>query len=308
MEGDGLAKELTGAKVMVMAEDEPALRAMKPGGKEHPVDRVVHDGEAVTLGDTTLVAHLTPGHTRGATAWTTTATEGGKTYNVVFFASLRPPAKISPPTNWNSRGPLRRRGCCRATCRWRPRPGVPPERKVRKVETRRPQSVYRCRGCTDRTRYRRSDVRRRSGRTEGRRQALTGRSGRAARNALPKEFTMSKVSRRFIFLSRAGAAVLRARRSGSVSQVIAQQPAYDILDPQRPHRRRHRQSLVHGRHCREERQDCRHRTPDRSHGCAHHRRHGPRRDAWRYIHLHSHTELLGNTGAQSKLREGVISI
>jgi metallo-beta-lactamase class B len=72
------------------------LRAMKPGGKEHPVDRVVHDGEAVTLGDTTLVAHLTAGHTRGATAWTTTATEGGKTYNVVFFASLRSPAKISP--------------------------------------------------------------------------------------------------------------------------------------------------------------------------------------------------------------------
>jgi metallo-beta-lactamase class B len=96
MEGDGLAKELTGAKVMVMAEDEPMLRAMKPGGKEHPVDQVVHDGEAVTLGSTTLVAHLTPGHTRGATAWTTTATEGGKIYNVVFFASLRAPRKISP--------------------------------------------------------------------------------------------------------------------------------------------------------------------------------------------------------------------
>jgi metallo-beta-lactamase class B len=96
MEGDGLAKELTGAKVMVMAEDEPALRAMKPGGKEHPVDKVLHDGESVTLGDTTLVAHLTPGHTHGATTWTTTAKEGGKTYNVVFFTSLRSPAKISP--------------------------------------------------------------------------------------------------------------------------------------------------------------------------------------------------------------------
>ena len=96
MEGDALVKELTGAKVMVMAEDEPMLREMKPGGKEHPVDRVVHDGEAVTLGNTTLTAHLTPGHTRGATAWTTTATEGGKTYHVVFFASIRSPAKISP--------------------------------------------------------------------------------------------------------------------------------------------------------------------------------------------------------------------
>jgi metallo-beta-lactamase class B len=96
MEGDALAKELTGAQVMAMAEDEPALRAMKPGGKEHPIDRILHDGESVKLGDTTLVAHLTAGHTRGATTWTTTVQEGGKTYNVVFFSSLRSPARISP--------------------------------------------------------------------------------------------------------------------------------------------------------------------------------------------------------------------
>jgi metallo-beta-lactamase class B len=95
MEGDALAKELTGAPVYVMAEDEPALRAMKPGGKEHPIDKVIHDGDSVTLGDTTLVAHLTAGHTRGATTWTTTAQEGGKAYNVVFFSSLRSPATIS---------------------------------------------------------------------------------------------------------------------------------------------------------------------------------------------------------------------
>ena len=36
---------------------------MKPGGKAHPIDRVLHDGDTVTLGGTTLVAHLTPGHT-----------------------------------------------------------------------------------------------------------------------------------------------------------------------------------------------------------------------------------------------------
>ncbi len=39
MEGDALVKELTGAQVVAMAEDVPALKAMKPGGKEHPVDR-----------------------------------------------------------------------------------------------------------------------------------------------------------------------------------------------------------------------------------------------------------------------------
>ena len=95
-EGDALVKQMTGAQVMAMAEDVPALQAMKPGGKEHPIDRILHDGEPVTLGGTTLVAHLTPGHTHGCTTWTTTAQEGGKTYNVMFGCSLRPPAALTP--------------------------------------------------------------------------------------------------------------------------------------------------------------------------------------------------------------------
>ena len=96
MEGDALAKQLTGAQVMAMAEDVPALQAMKPGGKEHPIDKVLHDGDTVTLGSVTLTAHLTAGHTRGCTTWTTTAREGGKAYNVVFGCSLRAPAVIGP--------------------------------------------------------------------------------------------------------------------------------------------------------------------------------------------------------------------
>lgn len=95
-EGDALVKQLTGAQVMAMAEDVPALQAMKPGGKEHPIDRMLRDGESVTLGDTTLVARLTPGHTRGCTTWTMKAQEGGKTYNVVINCSLRPPAVLTP--------------------------------------------------------------------------------------------------------------------------------------------------------------------------------------------------------------------
>jgi hypothetical protein len=31
---------VTGAQVMAMFEDVPALLAMKPGGKEHPIDKV----------------------------------------------------------------------------------------------------------------------------------------------------------------------------------------------------------------------------------------------------------------------------
>jgi metallo-beta-lactamase class B len=87
-EGDALVKELTGAQAMAMAEDVPALQAMKPGGKEHPIDKVLHDGESVALGGTTLVAHLTPGHTRGNTTWALRVQEGGKTYDVVIIGSF----------------------------------------------------------------------------------------------------------------------------------------------------------------------------------------------------------------------------
>jgi metallo-beta-lactamase class B len=95
MEGDALAKQMTGARVIVMAEDVPALAAIKPGGKRHPIDQVITDGDTVSLGGVTLTAHLTAGHTRGCTTWTTTAMEGGKTYNVVFGCSLRAPAAVT---------------------------------------------------------------------------------------------------------------------------------------------------------------------------------------------------------------------
>jgi metallo-beta-lactamase class B len=95
-EGDALVRQKTGAQVIAMAEDVPALQALKPGGKEHPIDRIIHDGDKVTLGNVVLVAHLTPGHTRGCTTWTTTAEEGGKTYNVLLGCSLRPPAVVTP--------------------------------------------------------------------------------------------------------------------------------------------------------------------------------------------------------------------
>lgn len=96
-EGDALVKQMTGAQVMTMAEDVAALKAIRPGGKDHPIDRVLHDGDSVTLGGTTLVAHLTAGHTRGCIAWTMKAQEGGKTYNVVISGSLRSPAVLTPP-------------------------------------------------------------------------------------------------------------------------------------------------------------------------------------------------------------------
>ncbi|HEY2845462.1 MAG TPA: subclass B3 metallo-beta-lactamase [Bryobacteraceae bacterium] len=88
MSGDALFKELTGAKVMAMEQDVPALRNMRQGGKEHPIDRVLHDGETVEIGGTVLTAHLTAGHTKGCTTWTLQAQEGGKTYDVVIVGSV----------------------------------------------------------------------------------------------------------------------------------------------------------------------------------------------------------------------------
>ncbi len=85
-QADAMVKELTGgASVMAMEQDVPALKSMKaPSGKPHPIDRVLKDGEQVTLGGTTLTAHLTPGHTRGCTTWTTTIMEGGRSYNALI--------------------------------------------------------------------------------------------------------------------------------------------------------------------------------------------------------------------------------
>jgi metallo-beta-lactamase class B len=96
--GSAMIKELTGATYMVMDADVPVVES---GGKTdfeygdtptalYPptkVDRVLHDGDEVRLGGTVLVAHLTPGHTKGCTTWTMQVTEHGKTYHVVILGS-----------------------------------------------------------------------------------------------------------------------------------------------------------------------------------------------------------------------------
>jgi len=96
--GSAAIKELTGAKYMVMDADVPEIEAGgkgnfqygdSPGSRYQPakVDRVLHDGDEVRLGGTALVAHLTPGHTKGTTTWTMKVADGGRTYNVVIVGS-----------------------------------------------------------------------------------------------------------------------------------------------------------------------------------------------------------------------------
>jgi metallo-beta-lactamase class B len=88
MEGDALVAQMTGARVMAMAADVPALERMRPGDKPHPIDRVLHDGATVTLGGTTLTARLTPGHTKGCTTWTMRIEEDGEVHDVAIIGSM----------------------------------------------------------------------------------------------------------------------------------------------------------------------------------------------------------------------------
>jgi len=93
--GTAEMKRLTHARVEVMAGD---IVPMESGGRKDffffndpsayfppvKVDKVLHDGEQVSLGGTVLTAHLTAGHTMGCTTWTMQITEDGKTYNAVI--------------------------------------------------------------------------------------------------------------------------------------------------------------------------------------------------------------------------------
>lgn len=89
-------KRLSSAQLAIMEEDVPMI---EDGGKSDfhygedwqimgqapvTVDRVLRDGDIVRLGGVLLQAHHTPGHTRGATTWTTTLVENGKAYFVAF--------------------------------------------------------------------------------------------------------------------------------------------------------------------------------------------------------------------------------
>jgi metallo-beta-lactamase class B len=101
VQGDALIRELTGARVVASALDAAVLAT---GGKGEavydgaynwrpcPVDRIISDGDRLTLGGTTLTAHVTPGHTRGAVTWTlqVAAPAGGeqaRRLDVVIFPS-----------------------------------------------------------------------------------------------------------------------------------------------------------------------------------------------------------------------------
>lgn len=93
----GLAelKSLTGATVIASEADREALETGLYAGSKNlsysappvVVDRLIKDGEAVLLGELKLTPILMPGHSPGCTFWSTSVTEQGKTYQVLFFGS-----------------------------------------------------------------------------------------------------------------------------------------------------------------------------------------------------------------------------
>lgn len=100
----GLAaiKYATGATLIASEGDAPQLAR---GGKDDPQfgnefpfppvtpDKLARDGDRVALGGTILTAHITAGHTRGCTTWTTTVREGGRNFHVVFVGSPSVPSQ-----------------------------------------------------------------------------------------------------------------------------------------------------------------------------------------------------------------------
>ena len=86
-QADVFLRGRTGAQIMIMEEDVPPWQRMQGGG-DVLIDRILHDGEEVTFGGTTLVAHRTAGHTPGCTSWGMELEENGETYDALIVCSF----------------------------------------------------------------------------------------------------------------------------------------------------------------------------------------------------------------------------
>lgn len=91
----GLAglQRASGAIMIASAADKPFLESGDighgpSGGMKFPpvrVDRVIGDKEKVRLGDISLTAHLTPGHSPGCTSWSMATSGADRVRRQVFF-------------------------------------------------------------------------------------------------------------------------------------------------------------------------------------------------------------------------------
>jgi metallo-beta-lactamase class B len=92
-----LKKAVPGVKILAMKGDAEVMASggktdfdphrRTPGFPALRVDRILKDGDTVQLGGTTMVAHLTAGHTEGCTTWSMVVEDGGRKYDTVFLCS-----------------------------------------------------------------------------------------------------------------------------------------------------------------------------------------------------------------------------
>ena len=94
-------QKLSGARVIACGWSAAVLRKGGVGRGDpqwgvllpiKPVKNVqeIRDGETVSVGEVSLTAHLTPGHTPGGTSWTLRSCEGAACENIVYADSLTP--------------------------------------------------------------------------------------------------------------------------------------------------------------------------------------------------------------------------
>lgn len=94
----GLAelKQASGAQMVAGEADKPLLEGgYYPGARDDAalqfppvkVDRTVREGDTVTLGNITLTARETPGHSPGCTSWALNVKDGDATRSVLIFCS-----------------------------------------------------------------------------------------------------------------------------------------------------------------------------------------------------------------------------
>ena len=101
IQGHALMKKATGAQVVALGGDAVALEAGTDnsalgdeGWTAVKVERVLNDGDTISLGGMTLRAVWTGGHTQGATMWATTVQELGRTFSVAFRGGEIPNAGV----------------------------------------------------------------------------------------------------------------------------------------------------------------------------------------------------------------------
>jgi metallo-beta-lactamase class B len=94
----GLAelKQASGGQMVAGEADKPLLEGgYYPGAEDNEalkfppvkVDRTVREGDKVTVGDVTLIARETPGHSPGCTSWEFSVKDGDATRSALIFCS-----------------------------------------------------------------------------------------------------------------------------------------------------------------------------------------------------------------------------